>query len=268
MVNRQTQQFGRRFKKSWFDVILLALKRLLVVRLRQNRRCNEKESNILRDPILGKSPKLAHRTILHTHACTIIHAHKLLTGWAKNGANGSNAVNLLLLEPGAESCNVGIVCLFVSLCGSQVKYIYSNCRDTVDRQERLGDKPKKDLDWCRCCLFVCLLLKRWSCFVVVGSSIAVALPLPWRRVSGGGGGILLLLPLRCQLWWVLSESKFWAKDRHPVPPENITAVKVMTSSADSGESGAGVLHLRELRVLRWVVVRERDREVVGKLAYY
>ena len=200
MVNRQTQQFGRRFKKSWFDVILLALKRLLVVRLRQNRRCNEKESYILRDPILGKSPKLAHRTILHTHACTIIHAHKLLTGWAKNGANGSNAVNLLLLEPGAESCNVGIVCLFVSLCGSQVKYIYSNCRDTVDRQERLGDKPKKDLDWCRCCLFVCCwsgeaaslllaaaLLLLCPCLGVVCRAAAAAFSCSCRFVVSSGG---------------------------------------------------------------------------------
>ena len=32
------------------------------------------------------------------------------------------------------------------------------------------------------------------------------------------------------------------------------------------QTGAGVLHLRELRVLRCVVCLERDREVVGKLA--
>jgi hypothetical protein len=32
-----------------------------------------------------------------------------LTGWVKKGAKGSRAVNLLLLEPGAESWKVGMV---------------------------------------------------------------------------------------------------------------------------------------------------------------
>ena len=42
----------------------------------------------------------------------------------------------------------------------------------------------------------------------------------------------------------------------------------INDAAWRGSTGAGMLHLRELRVLRWVVVRERDREDVGKLAYY
>ena len=33
-------------------------------------------------------------------------------------------------------------------------------------------------------------------------------------------------------------------------------------------SRAGMLHLHELQVLRRICVVERDREVVGKLAYY
>ena len=39
-------------------------------------------------------------------------------------------------------------------------------------------------------------------------------------------------------------------------------------AGDHAKHGAGMLHLRELQVLHRIRVVERDREVVGNLAYY